>query len=133
VRLVTLEGAALYAEIVALMEGLPRPDRARAIRLAEAVAQRGAESRRDLLFALVELFLARLARRGATGAPPAVEAAPGEAALLARLAPDAGRARVWARVAEETGARARHGLAVNLDPVSLVLDTVLRIQQTAGG
>jgi len=128
VRLVTLEGAALYAEIVALMEGLPRPDRARAIRLAEAVAQRGAESRRDLLFALVELFLARLARRGATGAPPAVEAA-----LLARLAPDAGRARVWARVAEETGARARHGLAVNLDPVSLVLDTVLRIQQTAGG
>ena len=133
VRLVTLEGAALYAEIVALMEGLPRPDRTRAIRLAEAVAQRGAEARRDLLFSLFELFLARLARTGATGAPPAIEATPGEAALMARLAPDPGRARLWAQVAEESGARARHGLAVNLDPVSLVLDTVHRIQQTAGG
>ncbi|MFB9150623.1 DNA polymerase III subunit delta' [Roseovarius ramblicola] len=132
VRLVTLEGAALYAEIVALMEGLPRPDRARAIRLAETVAQRGAEARRDLLFTLIELFLARLARTGATGVPPTVEAVPGEAALMTRLAPDARRARVWAQVAEETGARARHGLAVNLDPVSLVLDTVLRMKQTAG-
>jgi DNA polymerase-3 subunit delta' len=132
VRLVTLDGAALYAEIVGLMEGLPRPDRTRAIRLAEAAAQRGAETRRDLLFSLIDLFLARLARTGATGLPPAVEAAPGEAALMARLAPDAARARAWAEVAEETGARARHGLAVNLDPVSLVLDTVLRIQQTAG-
>ncbi|HKL65558.1 MAG TPA: DNA polymerase III subunit delta' [Roseovarius sp.] len=133
VRLLTLDGAALYTEIVALMEGLPRPDRARAIRLAEAVAQRGAEARRDLLFSLIALFLARLARTGATGTPPAVEATPGEAALMVRLAPDPGRARLWAQVAEETGARARHGLAVNLDPVSLVLDTVLRIQQTAGG
>jgi len=133
VRLVTLDGAALYAEIVALMQGLPRLDRARALRLAEAAAQRGAETRRDLLFSLIDLFLARLARTGATGTPPATEAAPGEAALMARLAPDAARARAWAQVSEETGARARHGLAVNLDPVSLVLDTVLRIQQTAGG
>lgn len=133
VRLVTLDGAALYAEIVALMDSLPRFDRARALRLAEAVAQRGAETRRSLLFSLIELFLARLARTGATGAPPEVEAAPGEAALLARLAPDAGRARLWAQVSEEVGSRARHGLAVNLDPVSLVLDTVLRIKQTAGG
>lgn len=133
VRLVTLDGAALYAEIVALMESLPRLDRARALRLAEAVAQRGAETRRDLLFSLIDLFLARLARTGATGMPPGTEAAPREAALMARLSPDARSARLWAQVSEETGARARHGLAVNLDPVSMVLDTVFRIQQTAGG
>jgi DNA polymerase-3 subunit delta' len=58
---------------------------------------------------------------------------PGEAALLARLAPDAARARLWAQVSQEVGARARHGLAVNLDPASLVLDTVFRMKQTAGG
>ena len=81
VRLVTLDGAALYAEIAALMESLPRLDRARAVRLAEAMAQRGAETRRELLFSLIDLFLARLARTGATGAPPATEAVPGEAAL----------------------------------------------------
>lgn len=133
VRLVTLDGVALYAEIVALMESLPRLDRARALRLADSAAQRGAEARRDLLFSLFDLFLARLARTGATGAPPATEATPGEAALLSRLAPDAGCARAWAQTAEDVGARARHGLAVNLDPAALVLDTVLRMTQTAGG
>jgi DNA polymerase-3 subunit delta' len=133
VRLVTLGGVALYAEIVALMESLPGLDRARALRLADGVAQRGAETRRELLFSLLDLCLARLARTGATGTPPATEAVPGEAALLARLAPDAARARLWAQVSQEVGARARHGLAVNLDPASLVLDTVFRMKQTAGG
>ena len=77
--------------------------------------------------------MTRLARTGALGSPPHVEAAPGEAALLARLAPDGARARAWADCAQEIGARARHGRAVNLDPASLVLDTVFRIQQTARG
>ncbi|KJS43600.1 MAG: DNA polymerase III subunit delta', partial [Roseovarius sp. BRH_c41] len=72
------------------------------------------------------------ARAGATGHAPRAEAAPGEAALLARLAPDARKGRDWADCAEAIGARARHGRAVNLDPASLVLDTVFRIQQTAG-
>lgn len=133
VRLVTLDGVALYAEITALMDGLPRLDRLCALRLADSVAQRGAEARRDLLFTLIDLFLARLARTGATGAPPATEAVPGEAALMMRLAPDRARARAWAETAEEVSTRARHGLAVNLDPASLVLDTVLRMKQTAGG
>jgi len=133
VRLVTLGGMDLYAEITALMESLPRLDRSRALRLSEQLAQRGTETRRELFFELTDLFLARLARTGATGAPPGTEAAPGEAALLARLAPDMRRARAWAQLSEEAGARARHGLAVNLDPASLVLDTVFRIQKTAGG
>ncbi|WP_210879376.1 DNA polymerase III subunit delta' [Roseovarius autotrophicus] len=133
VRLATLDGLALYAEWVALMESLPRLDRSRALRLADTAATRGAEARRDLLFALIDLFLARLARTGATGAPPNVEAAPGEAALLARLAPDTFRARRWATLSDEVGARVRHGLSVNLDPAALLLDTVFRINETAGG
>jgi DNA polymerase-3 subunit delta' len=132
VRLVTLEGRALYADWVALMQSLPRLDRARALRLADLAAARGAQDRCALLFSLIDLFLARLARTGATGAPPAIEAVPGEAALLARLAPDPRRARAWATLSEETGARARHGLAVNLDPAALLLDTVFRINETAG-
>ncbi|MFO7759591.1 MAG: DNA polymerase III subunit delta' [Roseovarius sp.] len=133
VRLLNLGGMKTYAELVGLLETLPRLDQSRALKLAESAAQRGAEERRDLLFSLSDLFMTRLARTGALGAPPAVEAAPGEAALLARLAPDAGRARAWADCAQEIGARARHGRAVNLDPASLVLDTVFRIQQTARG
>jgi len=132
VRLLNLGGLKLYSDLVGLMESLPRLDRPRALRLAEAAATRGAEERLDLLFSLTDLMLARLARAGATGHAPRAEAAPGEAALLARLAPDARKGRDWADCAEAIGARARHGRAVNLDPASLVLDTVFRIQQTAG-
>jgi DNA polymerase-3 subunit delta' len=131
--LTALSAGSVGAAVRLVTLGLPGLDRARALRLADGVAQRGAETRRELLFSLLDLFLARLARTGATGTPPATEAVPGEAALLARLAPDAARARLWAQVSQEVGARARHGLAVNLDPASLVLDTVFRMKQTAGG
>ena len=129
-RLITLEGLDLYAGIVSLMGTMPKLDRMAAIGLADMAAARGAGDRTDLLFQLMDLALARLARTGATGTPPP-EAAPGEAAILMRLAPDAYRARIWATRAAELGARAAHGRAVNLDPAALVLDTVLKMQETA--
>ncbi len=130
IRLVNLDGLQTYAAIVALFATLPRLDRPAAIRLAESAAQRGAEERLDLLLALMDLFLARLARAGALGHAGA-EAAPGEAALLARLAPDAAAGRRWAGLQHGLGARARHGRAVNLDPAALVLDMVLKIDEAA--
>ena len=131
IRLVQLDGRALYAELVTLFAGHPRLDRPRAIRLAESVSSRGAEARFDLALRLIDLLLSRLARTGATGQPPP-EAAPGESALLTRLSPGPVAARVWAEAAQLLTARARRGRAVNLDPASLILDTVLRMDETAG-
>ncbi len=131
VRLINLGGVAMYREIVEIASTMPRLDRARAIRLAEAAATRGAEDKLDLLLGLTDLFLARLARGGALGPPP--EAVPGEEALIARLSPSPHTGRAWAECAQVIGARARHGRAVNLDPAALVLDTVFKIQQTAAG
>jgi len=129
-RLVRFEGLALYADLAGLFADHPRLDRPRAIRLAESVAGKGAEARFDLALRLVELLLARLARTGATGRPPP-EAAPGEAAMLARLAPGPLASRGWAEAAQTLAARARRGRAVNLDPAALFLDTVLRMEETA--
>jgi DNA polymerase-3 subunit delta' len=131
IRLVQLDGRALYAELVTLFAGHPRLDRPRAIQLAESVSSRGAEARFDLALRLIDLLLSRLARTGATGQPPP-EAAPGESALLTRLSPGPVAARVWAEAAQLLTARARRGRAVNLDPASLILDTVLRMDETAG-
>jgi len=131
VRLINLGGVAMYREIVEIASTMPRLDCARAIRLAEAAATRGAEDKLDLLLGLTDLFLARLARGGALGPPP--EAVPGEEALIARLSPSPHTGRAWAECAQVIGARARHGRAVNLDPAALVLDTVFKIQQTAAG
>ncbi len=130
-RLSLMGGLEIYAELVALLESLPRLDRGRAVKLAEAAAQRGAEEKLRLLFTLVELLLARLARTGATGAPPSPEAAPGEAALMQRLSPSPAQARLWAELAQSLSARTAHGLAVNLDPAALVLDTLLKISDQA--
>jgi DNA polymerase-3 subunit delta' len=128
IRLANLDGLQTYAAIVALFATLPRLDRPAAIRLAESAAQRGAEERLDLLLALMDLFIARLARAGALG-HAAAEAVPGEAALLARLSPDAVAGRRWAGLHQALGARARHGRAVNLDPAALILDMVLKIDE----
>jgi hypothetical protein len=69
-------------------------------------------------------------RRHSGPTPP--EAAPGEAALIARLSPDPHAARHWATLAEDLTARARRGKAVNLDPAALLMDMLFRIDETAG-
>lgn len=126
-RLFHLDGLALYADILALFGG-GRLDRRRAIGIADDLAARGAESRLDLAFQLFELFLARLARAG-VGGPPAVEAAPGEAALFSKISPGPAAARNWATLQQELGTRAREGREVNLDPAALILDMAHRIQE----
>lgn len=130
IRILAGDGLALYAQLLAVMSGLPTMDRARLRALADSTALRGSEARFDLLVRLVDMVMARLARTGATG-QPLPEAAAGEAALIARLAPDARRARGWAELAADLGARARQGRAVNLDPAALVLDMFLRMENAA--
>lgn len=130
VRLINLDGLSAYGDMVALFQSLPRLDRMAAIRLAEGAAARGTEGRFDLMLRLVDLFLSRLALRGVTGAS-GPEAAPGEAALLARLSPDPDAGRLWADLAQALGGRARHGQAVNVDPAALMLDILLKIDETA--
>lgn len=131
VRLLTLDGLTLYADIVAILASLPRLDRMRVVKLAEQVSGRAGEARLDLLLHLVEVALSRLARTGVCGHAPGVAAARGEAEMLSRLSPGAAKGRAWADCAQEIGARMRHGVAVNLDPAALVLDMVFRIEQTA--
>ena len=130
IRLKNLDGLHAYAAIVALFSTLPRLDRPQALKLAESVSGRGQEPRFDLLTMLMDMFLARLARSGVMG-PPELEAAPGEAALMARLSPDAVAARCWADLHQGLGARSRHGKAVNIDPAALLLDMILKIDESA--
>jgi DNA polymerase-3 subunit delta' len=130
-RMTNLDGLGLYTALTRLFATLPRLDRPQALALAELAAARGAAETFDLLVTLIDVFLARLARRGTTGAAPP-EAAAGEAQLLARLSPQAHAARSWADLAQSLSSRARRGKAVNLDPAALLMDMLLRIDETAG-
>ena len=129
-RLTNLGGVQTYQAVVNLMDSLPRMDRQKAIALAEMASGKGNEQTFDLVLTLIDLFLARLARTGATGQTPA-PAARGEAATLARLCPSPHHARAWAELAQTLGIRARKGRAVNLDPAALLLDTLLKIDAMA--
>jgi DNA polymerase III subunit delta' len=127
-ELVTLDGLAIYRELMALVATSPNLDRSHAVRLSESATTN--DSRTRLIVHLIETLLARLSATGA-GRPPLRDAAPGEAEALARLARTLGAAHRWASLHETLGARARHGLAVNLDPSALILDMVLTINETA--
>jgi DNA polymerase-3 subunit delta' len=130
-RMTNLDGLSLYAGLTRLFATLPRLDRPQALALADLAAARGAAETFDLLVTLIDVFLARLARLGTTGtAPP--EAALGETRLLARLSPDARAARHWADLAQSLSSRARRGKAVNLDPAALLMDMLLKVDETAG-
>lgn len=133
VRLANLEGVQLYQAILKVLDGMPRFDRQKAQALAEIATARGGEEKRALLFTLLDQILARIARAGVLGVAPETEVAQGEGALFTRLCPDAAKARIWAEAAQEISDRNAHGLAVNLDPAALILDTVFRIQKTAEG
>lgn len=132
-RAVTLAlggGEAVYGELARLLATLPRLDRAAAARLAESCAGKAGEARLGQMLDMADLVLARTARAGLMG-PPAHEAAPGEAMLLTRLAPDDHAARAWAELQQDLQGRLRFGRAVNLDPASLILDMLVRIERTA--
>lgn len=128
--LTNLDGLNLYKEITALMGTLPRLHRPRALALAEAASQKGAEDQFDLTLELLDLFLTRLSRAAATRLTPP-EAAPNEAAIFARLAPYSGAAVIWAELAQTLTQRARKGKAVNLDPAALLMDILLKIEATS--
>ncbi len=123
-------GLDLYRDLVALLSGWPQLDRGRLSALCASVAGMQGGERFDLLLALLLTLMHRAALTGA-GRPPAAEAAPDEAAVLARLAPDPATGRAWAALAARSAARARHGRSVNLDPALLLLDILLESETIA--
>lgn len=130
IRILQHDGLTLYGELIKLFSTLPRMDRPAAIKLAATCAGRGAEARYAMTLDLTQHFLARTARTGITGAPQSQGAAQ-EALLLQKLSPDANAARSWANLQQDLSARTTHGRAVNLDPASLVLDMLFKIEDTA--
>lgn len=130
IRLINHDGMALYAELIGLFAAGTRFDRPRAIKLAESCAGKASTARFDIALDLIDRFLARAARSGLQG-PPQIQAAPGEAQLFGKIAPDHHAAKAWANLSQEVSARTRHGKAVNLDPAALILDTLFKIEQTA--
>ncbi len=131
-RLLAQDGLALYAQLLQTVTTPPPRNRPALIALAESCTGKTGEARYDLTLRLIAVLLHRLARAGITRDPPGAEAAPNEAATLARLSPDAVAARDWAELAQVLADRSAHARAVNLDPAAVILDMMLKIDAMAG-
>ena len=128
-ELILKNGLEAYAEIVALLQTLPKLDRTKLLKLANSVGN-NSEGKFDQLLGLFNIFLARLARSSVT-AKSEYQAARGEREIFAKLCPNQTVARHWANIQLELGQQARQGKMANLDPSSLILDMCLKIEESA--
>ncbi len=80
---------------------------------------------------LLDLLMSRMARTGALGTAPDPQAAPRRPRSCSGSVPRRirrGSGRIWP---QRSRARSRHGIAVNLDPAALVLDTFTKMEKAA--
>ncbi len=130
-RLINAEGLLLYKSLTSLASSAPGMGRTAALALADKCSGRDAAPRFDMTVHLITLLISRLARYGATQPSVWTEAASGEALMLAKLAPNAAAARRWADLSQSLTGRVAHARAVNLDPSSVILDMLLKLDETA--
>ena len=123
-RLLALEGAALYRGLTGLMKSLPRVDQEAVHALADALAAPGAADRYELFHGLLGDLIARLVAHGAN-AGAALE---GEGDLAARLGVG-GALAYWAGLWETLQRAKAEADALNLDRKTLVLETFFRLEK----
>ena len=120
------DGLSLYRRIEALFRGLPKIDWQLAHALGEELGSTAADSRFTLFFDLLLGLIARLVRAGAGGSSN-----PDDVAMARKLIP-AGRLASWAELWETIVRDKAETLALNLDRRMLILDTLARVERTAG-
>ena len=131
IRMSSTHGAQVYLGLLGLIGQAPQMDRDKVLSFANAYAGKSASDDFETLIAMVEILIARLARSGATGQPLAQTVSDQEFEIFQKLCPTPALARKWADLNHEISSRLRHGRAVNLDPVSMILDTLFKVEECA--
>ena len=130
IRLLNDEGLKIYAGLLALLSTNPPMDRSAAIFMADSCTGKTNVARYDLVSRLINVLLHRLSIAGIN--PKAIiEAAENEISILKSLSPGPMAARQWAELAQTLQERAQHARAVNLDPATVILDMLFKIDQVA--
>ncbi len=130
IRLTAEDGLTRYGNLVDLIGGARAMDRATAVQIAESCVGKQGVDRYDLTVSLIHRLLYRLALSGAN--PQLVQTiSEREQALFAGLSRTVTSAQRWATLAQSLAERAAHARAVHLDPASVIIDMLVKIDQTA--
>ena len=131
IRLLKHDGANLYSSILSILNELPN---LKGFELEKFVSTFEGPKNRDRLELLIELLniaIARISKSGVLGVNFTDQALKGENDIFRKLCPNPNIAKKWAELAQTQSKNLSHGLSVNLDPGSLILDTFFRIEDCA--
>ena len=125
------DGANLYRSILSFLNGLPN---IKGFELEKFVSTFEGIKNRERLEVLIELLniaIARISKSGILGTNFTNQALMDENDIFQKLCPNPIFAKKWAELAQAQSKNLSHGLSVNLDPGSLILDTFFRIEDCA--
>ena len=129
IRLAQLDGDALYSALISTLQTLPSLNQSAALKLAESFAGQANSERFDLLIDLIDYILGQAAKTSLIPLDPDPDITTLDQKLLTTLHKGPIGARKWALLQQDISKRMRHGRAVNLDPVTLILDMFFKIEK----
>ena len=131
IRLLKHDGAKLYNSILSFLNELPN---LKGFELDEFIGTFEGINNRERLELFIELLniaIARISKAGVLGVNFTDQALKNENDIFQKLCPNPIFAKKWAELAQAQSKNLSHGLSVNLDPGSLILDTFFRIEDCA--
>jgi len=131
IRLAQLDGDALYSALISTLQTLPSLNQSAALKLAESFAGQANSERFDLLIDLIDYILGQAAKTSLIPLDPDSDPTTLDQKLFTTLHKGPIGARKWALLQQDISQRMRHGRAVNLDPVTLILDMFFKIEKCA--
>ncbi len=131
IRLLEHDGASLYRNLLLFLGQLPNLNGFELGKFIETLSGNKNRSRLELFIELLNTVIARISKAGITGHSSAEKILEDEKGIFEKLCPTPTSAKKWAELAQTQSENLKHGLAVNLDPGSLILDTFFRIEDCA--
>ena len=131
IRLLEHEGANLYRTLLSLLNQLPNLNGFELEKFIGTFSGNKNRSRLELFVELLNMVIARISKSGITGHSSSGQILEDEKEIFVKLCPSPNFSAKWAELAQTQSERLKHGLAVNLDPGSLILDTFFRIEDCA--
>ena len=131
IRLIEHDGASLYRNLLSLLNQLPNLNSFELEKFIRTVSSNKSRGRLELLVEMLNTVIARISKAGITGQSSWNSILKVEKEVFAKLCPNPIIAKKWAELAQTQSENLKHGLAVNLDPSSLILDTFFQIEDCA--
>ena len=131
IRLLEHDGASLYRTLLSFLKQLPNLKGFELEKFIITFSGNKNKSKLELFIELLNFAVTRISKTGIMGISSSLQLLEEEKEIFKKLCPTPNIARKWAELAQKQSEKLKHGLAVNLDPGSLILDTFFQIEDCA--